>query len=244
MGKKSKRNKKRKMAENNKGNGFETPKPEEPQPSSTSVPDTLDFCYVDLMPEELITIQPLMADYYNTNKHVWEPEISPEKMDKFFQVMQSSLVVNPQFGYIGKIFAAYDEKPDYPLEIIGEPVAYMWFYIARDMMGEPYLFIEHLYVKPDYRQFIEIHVKLNEIAAEYGKRARVKKIMLDTRTPKRQNDWKRYGFKVVSARMEFEGTIDDIMGVYFGRVLSLINRKVDKWEHPNLNQPTPRQKAY
>lgn len=238
-----KKKKKKAMAESqNKNNG--NPELAAPKPDSGTIRGR-DFCYMELMPFELITIQPLIREYFNENGAPDELPIPDARFHALYSHMNSSMIVNPHvdYSYVGKVFACYDGKPDYPLDIMGEALGYIWFHIQRDTSGQPCLFIEHIYVKEYYRQYHEIHATLVYISGMYGLRARVQNVACDVKNVKRQRDWASYGFKVTSARMETKCSVDNLLNGYFGRVAEkFADRKVDTWAAARAVQPNPSEK--
>jgi hypothetical protein len=173
--------------------------------------------FLELLPDELITIRPLIDSYYRAIG-VEEP---PARMDNYFQYSKGSMVTNPQLGYVGKIFAAYKEEPEYPLEFIGEAAGYIWFYMTRNIHNEPFLFVEHIYTKDNNPQIMH---ELLKIAVHYMKRLRLNKVKIDTATEKLYQHWtKLFGFKESTRRLEWEGNIEDLE-----QRLDRLGRYVDK----------------
>lgn len=139
--------------------------------------------------------------------------LTPKDLDVRLQQIIGGCVVfpHPQSYHVGKVYAAYDEEPDIPLEIIGEPVGYLWLYINLDHSGKKQITFEQSYIKPEYRKYPQILEQFEAILYHWGKRARTQRCVAETRLRKVQEFYLHRDFKISMVRLEAEGTVDDVL---------------------------------
>jgi hypothetical protein len=231
MAYRKKRKKKRKLMESNvsSGNGYD---------QSVTVIDQKGFVYLEVLYPDVRTLKPLMRDYFLQVKAKDEGE-NEVKLTHHLEHIKLILQTNP----LARMYAAYSEEPDLPLNIEGEAIGYIYFYISQTIHSERFLFIDQLYTKPEYKRYLTLIKHLPSIAFSFAKRIGVDRIDIEVRDQKVQQHWKYYGFKTDSARMSFRGNAVDFENYRLLKATKTIrNKEGALWEANKANLQNPARK--
>ena len=150
----------------------------------------------DLMPHEFAFIYVMVEDFLRTVDYT-------EALENIKGFINSAMAAIEKNRYSG-VVALYGQDNH-------SPIGYCWYEITVAINGKNRLEWKHLYVKPEYTHNRRAFRCLTSDVLDKAERAKVEYQVIEASDQKTQLYWKRFGYKIVTVRLQFDGTVKDFI---------------------------------
>lgn len=181
--------KRQKRKKTNSSNGVIVEKKERP----------IWFYTRDLMPHEFAFIYKMVEDFLRTVDYTE----ALENIKGFLSSAMAAIEKNRYSGVVA-LYSSYGKDRH-------RPIGYCWYEITVAVNGKNKLEWKHLYIQPEYAQNRRAFRCLTADVLDKAERAKVEYWVIEASDQKTQLYWKRFGYKIVTVRLQFDGTVKDLL---------------------------------